>query len=465
MIDLARLEQYRENNRIEAKKALGGLPHSIWETYCAFANTLGGVILLGVEEWPDKSLHPVDLPAPEELARQFWTQLCDTRRVSVNILSEEQVRIHRVEGCRILAITVPRAQRFDRPVYMDADPIHGTYRRSGEGDYRCTREEVEEMLREAAVRTWDMEVLDWARLDSLDAGTVRRYRRRVERLRPGQGWKGLEEGDFLCRAGAAGTGADGRLRPTGAGLLLFGRGECLRAWLPGYRLVLEQEGRITLDTDGEGWNGNLFQFYFRALARLRCALAGQPEQVERCVAEALANCLSNAAYGSGEIRVASAGGVISMTNPGRFRMEVETARIGGGSDPRNAGLTRLFHLTGVGSGLGGGLAGIYLAWRERGWEQPEIREERDPERTTIRLALHPQEAGGASAGPGAGQLPVEQGAIIEYLTDRVDADAGQLARLLGADGPRVRRLLDRLEEQGVVTARGEGRERRYRLKG
>ena len=89
MVDLTHLEQYKENNRIEAKKALGGLPRSIWETYSAFANTLGGVILLGVAEYSDKSLHTVNLPEPERLVKEFWEIVNDSKKTSVNLLSSK----------------------------------------------------------------------------------------------------------------------------------------------------------------------------------------------------------------------------------------------------------------------------------------------------------------------------------------------------------------------------------------
>ena len=85
MLDFDYIEKYRENNRIEAKKALGGLPKSIWETYSAFANTLGGVILLGVEEI-DKVFHPINLPDPQRLIDEFWQILNDKTKISKNIL-------------------------------------------------------------------------------------------------------------------------------------------------------------------------------------------------------------------------------------------------------------------------------------------------------------------------------------------------------------------------------------------
>ena len=149
MLDLNNLQNYRENNRIEAKEALGGLPESIWETYSAFANAEGGIILLGVKEMPDKSLRALDLLDPQWLIDDFLAILRDPARVSVNILTEDHIRVHEVDGGRIISITVPQALAAQRPVYIGGDPWRGTYRRSGEGDYRCTREEVEAMVREA----------------------------------------------------------------------------------------------------------------------------------------------------------------------------------------------------------------------------------------------------------------------------------------------------------------------------
>ena len=147
MIDLTNLGQYKENNRIEAKQARGGLPHSIWETYSAFANTLGGVILMGVEELEDKALHAIDLPAAQWLMEEFWDGVNDKKNVSKNILSPEDVWLETIDGNHIVVVHVPRAKDEDIPIYIGPDPLTGSYFRSGEGDYRFPAEAVEELMK------------------------------------------------------------------------------------------------------------------------------------------------------------------------------------------------------------------------------------------------------------------------------------------------------------------------------
>ena len=150
MLNWKDLNQYRENNRLEAKKSQGGLPRSIWETYSAFVNTDGGLILLGVvENKEDKSFSAVPLEDPSQLAADFWNTLCIPGVVSVNLLQPQDIQVVESQGREIVVIRIPRATAAQTPVYIGPSPFGGTYLRRGEGDYRCTAEEVHAMLHDA----------------------------------------------------------------------------------------------------------------------------------------------------------------------------------------------------------------------------------------------------------------------------------------------------------------------------
>ena len=147
---LSSLNKYKENNRIEAKKATGGLPRSIWETYSAFANTSGGVILLGVaEDKESRRLYPVRLPDPYRLIAQFWELVNDTRIVNRNLLKRTDIRVEEVEGMEIVVIRVPRAKRIEKPIYIGGNPLTGSYYRNGDGDFRFSEEEVKILIEKA----------------------------------------------------------------------------------------------------------------------------------------------------------------------------------------------------------------------------------------------------------------------------------------------------------------------------
>lgn len=144
---LERFKSLKESRRLEAKLAAGGFPHSVWETYSAFANTLGGVILLGVEELPDKTLRPVRLDDPCTIAREFERGLNDKAICSVNILEPDDIWVVLSGGGAYVAIFVPRAPSRLRPVYIGRDPKTGSYRRVGDGDYRISPRRLERLLR------------------------------------------------------------------------------------------------------------------------------------------------------------------------------------------------------------------------------------------------------------------------------------------------------------------------------
>ena len=62
-----------ERVTLECKKAKAEVPKSIWQTYSAFANTIGGLILLGVnEDMQEEEIFPESKLAPSYKYRTNW---------------------------------------------------------------------------------------------------------------------------------------------------------------------------------------------------------------------------------------------------------------------------------------------------------------------------------------------------------------------------------------------------------
>lgn len=307
---MSRFDSYREDNRREVKKAKGGLPLSLWETYSTFANCDGGVIILGVKENKDGSWAVTGLENSAKLQKDFWDTVNNRNKVSVNLLTDGDVEAFEESGNVILVIHVPKAKREQKPVYINGNMFNGTFRRNWEGDYHCNRSEVLAMLRDQPEETADMKVLPDMPLDVLNAETVHAYRNRHMVYRSEHVWERLSDAEYLERIGAAKISAkDMKLHPTAAGLLMFGEEYKILYEFPeyflDYREILDPTIRWTdrLQSSSGDWTGNLFDFFFRVYGKLvkdlkiPFKLEGitrvDDTPVHKALREALANCIVN----------------------------------------------------------------------------------------------------------------------------------------------------------------------------
>ena len=80
---IERLVKQGEVVHTECKDASGGLPDSLWESYSAFANTDGGVIVLGVTEVGGK-FSITGVPNAAALIKRFWDGVNNREKVSIN---------------------------------------------------------------------------------------------------------------------------------------------------------------------------------------------------------------------------------------------------------------------------------------------------------------------------------------------------------------------------------------------
>lgn len=406
--DLSKFDSYREDNRMEVKKAKGGLPTSLWETYSSFANTSGGVIILGVKEEKDGSWKTSGLNEEDEgkLIKEFWNNINNSDIVSVNLLSEKDVKTYRKDGNLIICIFVPRAKRELKPVYIKNDMFLGSFKRNGEGDYRCTRLQVKSMLRDQDEETMDMRIVSRFGLDVLNPSTITAYRNNHKYARQVHPWVDLPDEEYLERIGAAKIGEDGKYHPTCAGLLMFGTEPKILYEYPDffldYQEIMALNVRWTerIQSMSGDWSGNLYEFYFRVYNRIQqyvktpFKLEGlyrvDDTPVHKALREALLNCLSNADFFVPRgVVIKMDRNKLTLENPGSIRVGKDQLFKGGVSDPRNKAIMKMFSLLDIGERAGSGFSEILNTWKKEKWPTPVVEEsDSDVDRTKVTLLLN-----------------------------------------------------------------------------
>jgi len=482
--DITQFESYREDNRREVKKAHDGLPVSLWDTYSAFANCYGGVIILGVKENKDGTWHTTGLQNAAKVQKEFWDIINNTKKVSINLLREDDVEIYNYHDDIIMVIHVPAARREQKPVYINDDMFGGTFRRNFEGDYHCTRIQVKTMLRDQADDTVDMSVLDNLSMDIFNMDSVRGYRNTFASLKDGHPFIRLDDNEFLRSIGAASVSDnDNTLHPTAAGLLMFGNEYDIVRQFPDYfldyRALLDPNIRWTdrIHSSSGDWSGNVFDFYFRVYNKLKQTLnvpfklSGvtriDDTPMHEALREALANCLINADYfGSRGIVVTLQLKQITFANPGYSRTGKIQMLKGGVSDPRNRGLMKMFNLIDIGERAGSGIPKIVNIWNDEGLKDPIIEEEFDPDRTILSLSLEKKQAiktsdNSQKAKPKSKRTLENQQKIVEYLKDNGRSKCSDIANHLGLSEARTRAII---ADMSNIEVMGGNRNRTYRIK-
>ena len=393
-----------ETSTIEFKSAKGGLPKSLWESISAFANTNGGYVVLGVEETNGR-FELGSLKNSRSLVSDFWNQHNNPQKLNFPICEEKDLSILNINGSETVLIHIPKATRRQRPIFINSNPYSGTYKRTRDGDYRCSESEIRQMIRDASEEPQDFGLIEGFDLKDIDTETLSGYRNIFRIANSDHPYNTLEDKKFLTKLGGykedRKSGSEGI---TLAGLLMFGKESSILEAFPHFHLDYQENfsskpntrwtHRIT--NDGR-WECNIFNFYMRVYNRLvqdievpfvlnKDGIRVGETHVHEALREALVNTLVHASYHSTKsITVIKTNNYFSFRNPGRLRITLEQIFEGGVSDVRNPYIQRMFQLIGLGEKAGSGFTKILRAWSEQQWMQPQVDEDLENELTSVML--------------------------------------------------------------------------------
>ncbi|MDR3191229.1 MAG: putative DNA binding domain-containing protein [Lactobacillaceae bacterium] len=468
----------REDAHIEYKKATGGLPNSVWETYSAFLNTDGGIIYLGVDEISSGEYVTVGVPNIEKIREEFVNGARNPKLVSYNSNIGLQVEIIEVDELAIIKITVPKAARHNKPVYTFAGKksVRQAYYRIGDADQPMSDAEIARMLVDS-VTNHDNQVIQYYTFEQdIDLPSFRAFRTMVENQENFTRFKTMTDEEFAYEVGIIdelrdSSGAHRYL--TIAGLLLLGKNRRILSRFPDFELDYSKlastdnvnyKDRVFTTNDGISPE-NVFQFYSAIFERIKLSLPNEfaldaqtgirkntLDDLLAAIRELLANALLHAQYGQGRIIIKQYDQYFEFHNPGQLIVSEEQFELGGYSVPRNQTLVNLFRRAGLVESYGRGGRMVFDISNKLQLRMPRI--DSDVNGTTIRLWK-------VGFSDSINDISSHEKAYLTLL-EHGELAISQFEQLDESDIQR-KKVLTELINKGLVIKTGERRGTRYEL--
>jgi len=187
------LKKIKENENIELKKADNNLPNSLWETYSAFCNTSGGIIILGIEEEKNGDNIIIGINDIDKMEKDIWNTANNLAKVSYNVIGNGDIYKVKIDDKNIMILDIKEAPHNKKPVYLNRK-IENTYIRRGEADKKADNDEIGTLM---AMATPKPLLLDNFSMKDLDSETVSKFRKIIEERYPEKNYKNLNDEDFL----------------------------------------------------------------------------------------------------------------------------------------------------------------------------------------------------------------------------------------------------------------------------
>lgn len=490
--EILEMLKYGEHIRLECKKAESTLPNSVWETYSSFANTDGGVILLGIEEHVketefERRFSFVGVNNPTRRITEFWNTV-NSDKVSANILVDADIGTCEIHNKTILWIRVPAADYRQRPVYLNGNPMKYTFKRNHEGDYHCTEADVRAMLRDASDSGNDGKLLVRYTMEDIDLNTLRSYRIEFEHQNPGHVWNSTDDLTFLTKLGGYSVDREtGKGWLTTAGLLMFGKGDSIRERFDNIRMDYIDASNLfpgsrwsdRLTYDGS-WENNLYNFMRQVMPKLVSELKRpfrlqgmvriDDTPVHKAIREAVVNMMIHSDYLiTGVLKIVKTDKGFLFSNPGNLKLPLRMIYEGGHSVARNPRIQTMFRMIGYGDNIGSGFPTILSAWGEENWRKPDLSQNDELHLVELKLWMismmpaESTEALRALFGWVYARLDSPLQIILSTAYLEKTVTNSRMQSILELNSLQIGRLLSELVEKNLLVASNRGRWTSYQL--